>query len=267
MPDLQRQSEEGQPATLIRGSVTGFEQVVAALAGLLTAGPLGALASWGTIRGVQGKWAPWFVLGVPAAIAINGFYFGLFYAYTAINQKLEHTKEQTKEVSTPTINPLTSSKPQPRPEQGAGGIYQAGIAVGGQNVSVDLSTIRQLSNPSEREFTYYLGSEKIISIANCPARTWTTMPEGATHQPKSTATANMLNRVCQSDTSNGPTISSSGAGIVFDPPSNIRSTPNGSILCSVTSRGAIPIQGRQGDWYQTDYCGSPGFIHKEQIRF
>jgi hypothetical protein len=35
----------------------------------------------------------------------------------------------------------------------------------------------------------------------------------------------------------------------------------------VTSRGTIPIQGRQGDWYQTDYCGSPGFIHKEQIRF
>ena len=56
---------------LVRNTVTGFEQGIAAAAGLFTAGPLGALASWGAIRGVQGKWTPWFVLGVPAAIAIN----------------------------------------------------------------------------------------------------------------------------------------------------------------------------------------------------
>ncbi len=64
-----------------------------------------------------------------------------------------------------------------------------------------------------------------------------------------------------------PTISTSGAVIVFDPPSNIRATPNGPILCSVTSRGAIPIQGRKGDWFETDYCGSLGYIHKGQVRF
>ncbi|MDC0315671.1 hypothetical protein OAL32_01960 [Synechococcus sp. AH-551-G15] len=56
---------------LVRSTVTGFEQGIAAVAGLFTAGPLGALASWGTIRGVQGKWTPWFILGVPGAIAIN----------------------------------------------------------------------------------------------------------------------------------------------------------------------------------------------------
>ena len=56
---------------LVRSTATGFEQGIAATAGLLTAGPLGALASWGTIRGVQGKWAPWFVLGVPGMIVIN----------------------------------------------------------------------------------------------------------------------------------------------------------------------------------------------------
>ena len=56
---------------LTRGTVTGFEQGIAAVAGFFTAGPLGALASWGTIRGVQGKWAPWFILGVPGAFAIN----------------------------------------------------------------------------------------------------------------------------------------------------------------------------------------------------
>ena len=56
---------------LVRNTATGMEQGVAAIAGLFTCGPLGALASWGAIRGLQGKWTPWFVLGMPAAVAIN----------------------------------------------------------------------------------------------------------------------------------------------------------------------------------------------------
>tara|TARA_Y100000739_G_C20426085_1_gene381207 strand:- start:60 stop:758 length:699 start_codon:yes stop_codon:yes gene_type:complete len=56
---------------LVRQTATGFEQGIAALAGLCTAGPLGALASWGAIRGLQGKWTPWFILGVPSAVVLN----------------------------------------------------------------------------------------------------------------------------------------------------------------------------------------------------
>ena len=56
---------------LVRQTATGFEQGIAALAGLFTAGPLRALASWGVIRGVQGKWTPWFILGIPSAVALN----------------------------------------------------------------------------------------------------------------------------------------------------------------------------------------------------
>tara|TARA_B100001121_G_C18599684_1_gene578876 strand:+ start:66 stop:575 length:510 start_codon:yes stop_codon:yes gene_type:complete len=56
---------------LVRSTATGFEQGIAAVAGLLTCGPIGALASWGTIRGLQGKWAPWFIIGVPSAVVIN----------------------------------------------------------------------------------------------------------------------------------------------------------------------------------------------------
>ena len=55
-----------QPTT-----VPKFEQAVAALAGLFTAGPVGALAAWGAIRGLRGKWTPWLVLGFPAALTIN----------------------------------------------------------------------------------------------------------------------------------------------------------------------------------------------------
>lgn len=58
-----------------------------------------------------------------------------------------------------------------------------------------------------------------------------------------------------------------GEAKVFDPPSNVRATPNGAILCSVTSTGKIPIQGKDGVWYRTDYCGSPGYIHKSQVKF
>ena len=56
---------------LVRQTATGFEQGIAALAGLCTAGPLGALASWGAIRGLQGKWTPWFILGIPSAVVLN----------------------------------------------------------------------------------------------------------------------------------------------------------------------------------------------------
>ena len=60
-----------QERVLVRSTATGFEQTIAAIAGFFTAGPLGAVASWGALRGLQGKWAPWFILGVPSAIAIN----------------------------------------------------------------------------------------------------------------------------------------------------------------------------------------------------
>ena len=56
---------------LVRNTVTGFEQGIAAVTGFLTSGPIGALASWGIIRGVQGKWTPWFIIGIPLCVIIN----------------------------------------------------------------------------------------------------------------------------------------------------------------------------------------------------
>ncbi len=60
-----------QERVLVRSTATAFEQGIAAMAGLFTAGPLGSLAAWGALRGLQGKWAPWFILGIPASVAIN----------------------------------------------------------------------------------------------------------------------------------------------------------------------------------------------------
>ncbi|KZR93117.1 hypothetical protein MITS9509_00994 [Synechococcus sp. MIT S9509] len=59
-----------------------------------------------------------------------------------------------------------------------------------------------------------------------------------------------------------------GSAMVDDPPSNIRATPNGKILCSVTVKDQrIPILEKDGEWFKTDYCGSTGYIHQNQVLF
>jgi hypothetical protein len=58
-----------------------------------------------------------------------------------------------------------------------------------------------------------------------------------------------------------------GTAIVFNPPSNVRVIPNGAIVCSVRTAGSINIYNSVNGWYQTDVCGSMGYIHQSQIRF
>ena len=142
-----------------------------------------------------------------------------------------------------------------------------GYAVGGQKLLLDLASIKPYPNSANISFRYSLGNESIDSVADCGRREWMTLPEKEWHLPQSTATERMLSRLCEAFEPEGPEISSSGAAIVYDPPSNIRTTPNGGILCSITSKGTIPIQRKRGDWYETNYCGSPGYIHKGQLRF
>lgn len=55
--------------------------------------------------------------------------------------------------------------------------------------------------------------------------------------------------------------------VVFDPPSNVRSSPNGKILCSVNQATSINTYGFTNGWYITDVCGRRGYIHNSQIRF
>ena len=95
-----------QERVMVRNTATGFEQGVAAAAGLFTAGPIGALASWGAIRGLQGKWTPWFILGVPAAAAINVVntvavvsLVGAFGGFEGITDEVESLQEGYKEQS------------------------------------------------------------------------------------------------------------------------------------------------------------------------
>ncbi len=84
---------DNQQRVLVRQTATGFEQGIAAFAGFFTAGPLGALASWGTIRGVQGKWTPWFILGIPAALVINAINFGILVAVVSVTNQSSSTSD------------------------------------------------------------------------------------------------------------------------------------------------------------------------------
>ncbi|MEH1783439.1 MAG: hypothetical protein V7L26_30995 [Nostoc sp.] len=57
-------------------------------------------------------------------------------------------------------------------------------------------------------------------------------------------------------------------GVVFDPPSYIRKSPNGKIICAVKELRAIELNGgiTPDGWLFTPICGG-GVIHKSQIRF
>jgi hypothetical protein len=61
------------------------------------------------------------------------------------------------------------------------------------------------------------------------------------------------------------------AAIVVDPPSNVRESPNGRIICSIAEKRTIrifsAIDHSSGRWYETDICGGTrkGVIHQSQV--
>jgi hypothetical protein len=148
--------------------------------------------------------------------------------------------------------------------------YYAGRAVEGQSVNVNLCSVTPKSSGAIA-FVYTLGSKRMESEADCTNGTWTTFYDGQTHRPRSLATEKMIDRVCGdrglNQVSSQSTTSQSGAAIVFDPPSNVRVSPNGAIICSVKRRSTINIYGSVGSWYKTDACGTMGVISADQIRF
>lgn len=139
--------------------------------------------------------------------------------------------------------------------------YFAGTASTGESVNVDLCSVSRASDRSV-DFVYYLGNEKVVSQANCESGSWTTFPEREVHRPQSQATQQMIEAVCSHTGA-----AQIGSAVVFDPPSNVRDSPNGNVLCSINSVTAIATYGSTGDWYYTDACGSMGVIHSSQVRF
>lgn len=71
----------------------------------------------------------------------------------------------------------------------------------------------------------------------------------------------------------GETAPTNSTATIFAPPTNIRESPNGAVLCSVKKRTSITILGstgirdNNGEWYYTNACGKRGAVHSTQIKF
>jgi len=88
-------------------------------------------------------------------------------------------------------------------------------------------------------------------------------------RPARLSTAPGDKEAASSTNTNRGSISKSGVGFLFDPPSNVRLSPSPSarILCSVQTKQTINLLNFDGAWYATDVCGAIGYVHRSQIRF
>ncbi|KAM3105686.1 hypothetical protein [Phormidesmis sp. 146-33] len=114
-------------------------------------------------------------------------------------------------------------------------------------------------------FTYQIGKDRPTAFTTCDGR-FQVEANGVFKplmKPQSEATRKMLERVCHYQRKRA---------YVFAPPSNVRTGPNGKILCSIKTQatiityGSIPY-GEEAGWFYTDVCGKIGVIHTSQIRF
>jgi serine/threonine-protein kinase len=141
-------------------------------------------------------------------------------------------------------------------------ILDLGASVSGEPIRLLLNSIRR-GDKSTRAFTYQLGDATIEAMADCGDRSWISYPERRLNRPQSPATEQMLVRVC--DGSDGGELP--GVATVYDPPSNVRVTPEGAFLCTIDSRRIIRVGQPSGDWYPTSACGREGFMHRSQLQF
>lgn len=140
-----------------------------------------------------------------------------------------------------------------------------GTASGGQSIKLDTNSIQRNGHTMSwwAGFTYYLGGERLEAGAHCGQGIWSV--DGQTYKPQSQATRNMVRVVCSArhiDENKEDT----GYMLVFAPPSNVRSSPGGSIKCTLKDMQVVSVYVEpRGDWYSTSACGD-GWIHKSQVR-
>ncbi|NJM44829.1 MAG: hypothetical protein HC860_00630 [Alkalinema sp. RU_4_3] len=161
--------------------------------------------------------------------------------------------------------PLLAITATPAPAQaGDGCTYQLGQSSTGVATELNLCSIRRIHKTFNVDFTYTLGGESIPARANCRSNNWVTFPENTTHTPKSKATDDMLKILCTAPVDgNGDSV----LAVIFNPPTNIRKTPNGKVICQITDLRVISISGGPSNgWYRTGLCGYD-YIHKSQLRF
>jgi serine/threonine-protein kinase len=142
------------------------------------------------------------------------------------------------------------------------GVLELGQSANGAPIRLILNSINDEVD-GRKGFAYQLGNTTILAKANCQEGSWISYPEQQLNRPQSPATERMITRVCEGTTERALP----GVAIVHNPPSNVRTAPNGAFLCTIDSRRTIRVGQPSGDWYPTSECGSEGYIHRSQLQF
>ena len=143
-----------------------------------------------------------------------------------------------------------------------------GTASTGQTVTLDTNSVSRSQRGTGLFISarYYLGDERVDADISCRDNYWVVSGESTQYRPQSQATRNLLSVACTISRSNNQ----SGARywLVYDPPSNVRSSPNGSVQCVISTIQTIWVYGEpRNGWYQTSACeGAAGWINESQIR-
>ncbi len=162
------------------------------------------------------------------------------------------------------IASLTSLAQIPLPVRAE--LIPLGKASGGQTIRIDSASIQGNGGMGSwwQSFVYYLGNERIQASAHCGRGIWEV--DGKEYKPQSKATKDMISIVCSAHSLRSD-VEDMGRSLIFDPPSNIRKSPNGPVLCTITEKTVIQVYAEpRGEWYSTSACGGNGWIHSSQIR-
>jgi hypothetical protein len=153
-----------------------------------------------------------------------------------------------------------------------------GTASTGETLTLDTNSVSRGTPSGTGLFitaTYYLNNERIDASISCRNKYWVV---GETHYtPQSQATQNLISTACriafnsqsrQSNQSQPSQRTREKTWIVYDPPSNVRYSPNGEVLCTIPDKRTVQIRGNAvNGWYPTPACeGADGWIHESQIR-
>lgn len=142
-----------------------------------------------------------------------------------------------------------------------------GTASGGQTLTLDTDSVPRTPRgmSSGTIATYYLGNERLSAEINCREQYWTITGESGRYRPQSQATRNLLSLACSIRQINNQA-EDTGYLLVYDPPSNVRSSPGGSVKCSIDAMTVISVypEPRSGG-FSTSQCGG-GWISQSQVR-
>ncbi len=168
------------------------------------------------------------------------------------------TATPTPVAAAPVAPPVAISTPA-----APAGMLVLGTASTGQTVKLDTNSI-PFNDGAYAQATYYLGEEKLDALINCGQRFWNVNGSITRYTPQSQATENLVRLACQ--IRQVVKTEEMSYFVVFDPPSNVRSTPNGSVKCVIENMEIIKTVGEpKSAWYQTTACGG-GWISQSQVR-